>query len=340
MAKEIIAKEKSYPTPDISVVITAHNEVGKIGFCLKNLARIGMNGVKSWEVIVVDDRSDDDTGSKALEVGLPQLRMIRIDSYKNRALSARQIALDRGIRESRGKVILLTDADATVPMGWGLNLSAPILARAADAVAGELVYDKGGLFAALLNLDAQIFFSYSRFLRFLGGTPGGVFGNFAFRRDLYHLIGGFENLGFSLIEDHTFIHWINARGYHVKILPGLPVKVKPCSTLRDFLDRTFRVTSVTRSVLSVSIWLLFLTLPVFFLLALTNVWSFIPFLIRYGLSLSVFAILLLQRRAWRLIPLLCFYEFLAQFFGLWAVGHRLIRKKVNWGGITYDLRRE
>ena len=215
-------------------------------------------------------------------------------------------------------------------------MSAPLSAGEADAVSGDLTYRRGGWMAAFLSLDALVYFFYSRVLKLLGGAPGGVFGNFAFRKDLYLRLGGFETLGFSLIEDHSFIHRAYREGYRIKMLPGLPVMVKPCPNLRFFLDRAMRVSRGTWSALSISIWILFLMPPVFLALALAGVWSYIPFVARYAFGLSILSIPLVRRRAWKLLPFHFFYEFLCVFFGLWAALKRLVGRKIHWAGVTYD----
>lgn len=331
-----MTENPSPQAPVVSVVITAHNEADFIVACLKSLAIAGMEGSPPWEVILVDDRSQDGTGELALGAGLPQLRLVRIDSYKDGPLSARQVALDRGIREARGEIILLTDADASVPAGWGRRMSAPLLAGEADAVSGDLAYRRGGWMAAFLSLDALVYFFYSRLLKLLGRAPGGVFGNFAFRRDLYMRLGGFETLGFSLIEDHSFVQQAHRKGYRIKMLPGLPVLVKPCPSMSLFIDRAMRVSRSTWSALAVSIWMLFLMLPVFLALALAGIWGYIPFFARYTFGLCILSIPLFRRRAWKLLPLLFFYEVLCICFGLWAAMKRLVGRKIRWGGVTYD----
>ena len=104
--------------PSISVVVTAHNAAETIQDCLRSVA--GNLGAEpdDVEIILVDDRSADGTADAARALALECLRILRIDSYQDRSLTARQIALDLGFRSARGEVILVTDADAIVPQDW------------------------------------------------------------------------------------------------------------------------------------------------------------------------------------------------------------------------------
>ena len=84
---------------DVSVVIPAYNEAAGIGAVVETLRARG-----AWrEILVVDDGSQDDTVERASAAGA---RVIRHPYNKGNGA-----AVKTGIREARGEVILLLDAD-------------------------------------------------------------------------------------------------------------------------------------------------------------------------------------------------------------------------------------
>ena len=74
--------------------------------CLRSVAA---STTRSIEVIVVDDGSADDSARIAERAGARVLRLAR---------RGRAAALNSGIADATGEVILFTDADCVVPVGW------------------------------------------------------------------------------------------------------------------------------------------------------------------------------------------------------------------------------
>src|SRR4030065_1165177 len=92
---------------NISIVIPAFTEAGKIGHDVEVsssfLSEVGFGG----EVIVVDDGSSDDTAGEARRANvLPPIRKTVLRMEGN---SGKGAAVRRGILESRGKVVLSAD---------------------------------------------------------------------------------------------------------------------------------------------------------------------------------------------------------------------------------------
>lgn len=84
----------------LSVVIPAYQEITAIGDVVRGVVR---HATDLLEVIVVDDGSDDGTGAAAKDAGAKVLRF-----EQNRGKAA---ALQRGIEEAQGNVIVVMDGD-------------------------------------------------------------------------------------------------------------------------------------------------------------------------------------------------------------------------------------
>lgn len=99
--------------PFVSVIIAARNEENHIQTCLASLSRQDISP-DQFEVILVNDQSDDKTLENARAVTLPNLKIFTLPSD----LQGKKDALRFGISKSKGSFLLFTDADCIVPISW------------------------------------------------------------------------------------------------------------------------------------------------------------------------------------------------------------------------------
>ena len=92
----------------VSVVIPAYNEGAHVASQVREVERVLKTTGWTYEIIVVDDGSKDDTAVQADTTGARVLRRIR-----NRGYGA---GLKLGIRHAQYGYILITDADGTYPV--------------------------------------------------------------------------------------------------------------------------------------------------------------------------------------------------------------------------------
>jgi len=103
-------------SPEISVVLPAHNEEEAIAEVIAGVKK-ALDG-RSFEILVVDDGSEDGTAEAARKAGA------RVVSHAYR--KGNGAAIKKGIRESRGRLLVLMDADGQHPPEFLPQLVQPL----------------------------------------------------------------------------------------------------------------------------------------------------------------------------------------------------------------------
>ena len=110
-------KQKKYPLvvnenykPFVSIMIPAHNEEGVITNTVENILTIDY---PNFEVIVIDDRSTDNTASVIYDLSQKHENVIAIVREKD-AFPGKSAVLNDAFKVAKGEAILVFDADATV----------------------------------------------------------------------------------------------------------------------------------------------------------------------------------------------------------------------------------
>lgn len=129
--------------PAVSIVIAARNEGQRIAQCLEALQNQSLDRGQ-YEVIVVDDDSNDGTADVAACLGA---RVVR-QQYKGAAA-----ARNRGIEEARGEIVLFTDADCIPEMHWVERLSSPLKQTAIAGTVGRIVSLQSHWIAGLIQVE-------------------------------------------------------------------------------------------------------------------------------------------------------------------------------------------
>jgi polyisoprenyl-phosphate glycosyltransferase len=191
---------------DVTVVLPVYNEAGHV---IDEVARIRTaldSSSYSYEIVVVDDGSDDESGAE-----LRQLDGIRLIQFaKNRGSGSARKA---GTHAARGRVVVWTDADMTYP-----NERIPELVKELDGhdqVVGARTSEQGT--AKLARVPAK--FLIRKLASYLTQTkiPDLNSGLRAFRKDVASQYLHMLPPGFSCVTTITMVFLAN--GYSVKYVP-------------------------------------------------------------------------------------------------------------------------
>ena len=96
--------------PFVTIMIPAHNEEKVIVGTVENILKIDY---PNYEIILIDDRSDDNTASVIMDIASKHDNVTALIREKD-AFPGKSAVLNDAFKISRGEAILVFDADATV----------------------------------------------------------------------------------------------------------------------------------------------------------------------------------------------------------------------------------
>lgn len=231
----------------VSVIVCAHDEEVNLRALLPLLLA---QDHRQYEVIVVDDRSNDGTFDFLLSEADKdtRLRIVRVEHLPGHA-NGKKYALTLGIKAAHYDIILLTDADCRpVDTRWIQAMASPFNEQI-QFVLGYSPYEQQ---PGLLNLFIryETLFTAIQYLSFawLGNPFMGVGRNLAYRKSLFLQNKGFnEYLGITGGDDDLFVNR-HASGSNTAICvdSGAIVSSIPKQTWREFVQQKIRHLSVGR----------------------------------------------------------------------------------------------
>ncbi len=238
--------------PRVAVLVAMRNEEKHIADCLSSLARQSYPQ-HLYDVYVLDDRSQDASPAivDQFRRRYAHIRLIPVKEDKY-GLRGKMNALAQGMKQVHHEIILITDADCVVPESWVENMVAYFDSQTGMVGALTILYPFDRLsvthpqknwWAKLQTLD-WIFLQTMAAVNSNFGKPITILGNnFAFRRQAYLQVGGFESLGFSVTEDFALMEAVRKKTPW-KIRHTLDVKnavySHPLPTLSEFFRQRHR----------------------------------------------------------------------------------------------------
>lgn len=202
-------------SPLVSVVIPTRNRRALLAQTVDSVLR---QGYARWELIVVDDKSDDDTWAWLQSIKDDRVRKIRRDQHSERS-KTRNI----GFAASKGEYILfLDDDDLLTEQALATHVAALTQRPAAVASIGSyLMFDADGNQETVQIVRRPT--SRNLWQEFLFGWMATA-GHSLFRRSLLTSLGGW-NETYSFGEDHEL--WLRAaRVGPIALLPEMVLKFR------------------------------------------------------------------------------------------------------------------
>lgn len=207
--------------PMVSVVVAAYNAASTLGPCLASLRVLDY---PAYEVIVVDDGSQDETAEVARAAGVTLVRASHC------GLSA---ARNLGTAAARGAVVAFIDADATADRDWLGQLIATLRRHQAAAAGGSVVAapaatPSAAALAAAPGQATPVHLAGMRLLHLCGC-------NMALEREALDALGGFDPRFTAAGDDVDISRRLSAAGAAIMYAPGAVVRHQARATLPAYL---------------------------------------------------------------------------------------------------------
>ena len=237
---------QNLPQTKISVIIPARNEEANIGILLAALQQ-QTYPKELFEVIVVDDHSEDRTGAivkQFNDVKLLSLGDDAINSFKKKAI-------EKGIAAAGGELIVTTDADCLPPGEWLQMIAAFKEKKKAAFIAAPVVIN--------CNSSVVQIFQAMDFMVLQGITGAAVYkkslsmcngANLAYEKKVFDEVNGFVSIDhIASGDDMLLMHkiWKKYPGnVHYLKSGNAIVSTQPVKTWKEFFNQRIRWASKAR----------------------------------------------------------------------------------------------
>jgi cellulose synthase/poly-beta-1,6-N-acetylglucosamine synthase-like glycosyltransferase len=261
-------------TPKVSIILPARNEEEFIGKCLESLIN---QDYKNYEIIVIDDSSEDKTGEIISEYAKKYPKIIPVSAKpKPDGWMGKNWACMEGYRKSTGELLLFTDADtnhAKNVISLAVSHLISFNLDALSAIPKMLTFD----FWTKITLPMISTFLHTRFSALNVNNPskktGYFFGSFfILKKKTYDEVGTHEGVKQEIIEDGALGKKIKELGYKMKMVRGehliQAVWARDKNTLWNALKRLMIPLYIQSGKIAIGIFfavlfLLFIPFPIF-----------------------------------------------------------------------------
>ena len=219
-------------TPKVSVIVPARNEEKNISNCLESLLR---QTYANYEIIVVDDRSTDQTPEILKKY--PSVKIVRIEKLPP-GWTGKNYAMFTGSKAATGSYFLFTDADTTHTSESLQTAVTTALVQNIDFLTlvpeteSKSFWEKTVQPLAVSSLTLWFHPEKTN-----DPNSGVVFANGQFilvSREAYEKVGGNEVVKNEVVEDVALAKKIKQAGFSVKFLDGTRVyRTRMYSSLKE-----------------------------------------------------------------------------------------------------------
>lgn len=201
----------------LSIVLPVYNAAATVAEQLDALA--SQQWGDPWEVVVVNNRCTDDTVRIVRSYGSRLSRLRVVDAF---AKQGQAYALNVGVRAAQADAVAFCDGDDVVGDGWVAAMGEGL--KRFPFVSGALESQRLNTSALTRNRpNGQVQgiqrYTYPPFLPHAGS------GNMGVRRDVYEMVGGFDE-SLEMLFDTDFCWKVQLREVALTPLPGAVVHIR------------------------------------------------------------------------------------------------------------------
>jgi len=278
----------------ISIIIPARNEEKNIESCLNAIAKQSYPRHLT-EIIVSDDSSDDRTATFVKNwIASHHLNAKIISVTEN--LSGKKNALNEGVKNASGELIVTTDADCIMTSNWLSTIAGYYEKYAPSMICGMVCVRKENnflsAFQSLEQLGLTVIGAAGIYFRHPLMCNGG---NLAYPKKIFEEIGGYNLLAETASGDDTQLMFriaTNPGAIHFLRSKGAVVYTNTASTWKEFISqrkrwgsKVFSQKNFTSVLAGLIVFLFHLTLISGFILSCAGALSWKVFLLLFTLKI-------------------------------------------------------
>ena len=212
----------AHNSPKVSIILPARNEEAFIEKCINSLLD---QDYKNYEIIAIDDMSDDNTGNIIKKISKENSKVVYVlADPKPEKWTGKNWACFEGFRKSSGELLLFTDADTfhtrkTISLAVDHLMSEEL--DALTVIPKMLCLD----WWTKITLPVLSTFLHTRFSALRVNDPskktGYFFGSFfIIKRKTYELVGTHEGVKSDIVEDGALGKKVKEQGFKLKMVRG------------------------------------------------------------------------------------------------------------------------
>jgi len=225
MERTIKKRDSDSNLPSVSVIVPAYNSESTIGACLDALQKQTYPR-EGYEIIVVDDDSQDNTRKVALSTGVKVISQGRLGRSGVRNL---------GANVATGDIILFTDSDCEPIPSWIELMTAPFQDQEIAGVKGAYWSRQEEMVARFTQVEVE-----ERYKRMAQQDSINFVDTYAagYRREIFLAINGFDE-SLQTNEDQDLSFRLTRQGYKMVFVPDARVFHLHSSSIGHYFRRKF-----------------------------------------------------------------------------------------------------
>jgi len=209
-------------TPKVSIILPARNEEKYLPKCLDSLIN---QDYENYEIIVIDDSSQDSTGKIISDNAKKNSKIIHISAdTKPEGWMGKNWACMEGYKHAKGELLLFTDADtkhSSQVISLAVSHLLSLQLDALSAIPRLLTFD----FLTKISLPMISTFLHTRFSAINVNNPkkkaAYFFGSFfIISKKTYEKVGMHEGVKHEIIEDGALGKKVKESGHKMRIVRG------------------------------------------------------------------------------------------------------------------------
>jgi cellulose synthase/poly-beta-1,6-N-acetylglucosamine synthase-like glycosyltransferase len=286
----------------VSVVIVARNEEKNIAACIESVFAQNLTNIE-FELIVVDDFSEDNTVKKIQEINYSPIQLIQLKDILGNSfasLSNKKRGIELAVSKAKNDLIICTDADTIVSKNWLQQIILTFENTSLQFCTGPILYvNNDSLLEQFQTADMYSMIGISVASLALGIPYMSNGANMAFRKNAFQSINAYENIdrlptGDDVLLMHKLVDKYGAKS--IQYINSMEAVVYTTSekTFQGFFEQRTRWVSKSSMYSSNKIKLTLSFMYVYHLILLVAPfifilmgWSLYPFIFSFIIKLMI-----------------------------------------------------